>query len=607
MAVEIGDIWPQASGSSALGAEVANGGFTGEIRPFSSLHTNSGILHDATLGASGVIRFNLANDLSHGGTPAGTPSSFELSADGGKTFPLRLGAYKQGNSALAPCASISTSGPHDLHIESSGILRAIGRNSVAIQNDHPDAVVQVISFGDSEISAAKHLYLSGNQGVTVESSDATATGDIDIKTTGDGADININTLGLASAIDIRTFGAGSEAFLRTSNADLTIDCGGLTSVLEIFCDNVMDIDVEGAMNIDCSDLLQIISEELFINTQVNGITIISNGNFIVSATDDASLSSAKQTTLSAFNSSGQLEYRFGPFESWHQANRGNGIFFPIPHSGQINHMIQASRQNMEAFGSGLQRQYEFNPVMVLTSAQEDLSIIANTAKPEFSTFGTQAEINISGLFMPPTLANLETGDLYMMNHSVISGIVPATTSAIAKAQALGHGTLAIQTGSGVINVSVGSGIAQFTCSANQTLTTSLATITTLDTVAEVADQNYSINAGFIRVYSPGLYKVDFTVSFTKTLGSTVQMAQASLFVNGVSVAGTIVSCQVTNTTTAATASNSKAVLVNLNAGDTLSLQGNMANIASNTIRVDRFNTTFIVEKIGPKRGAAGSS
>lgn len=55
-----------------------------------------------------------------------------------------------------------------------------------------------------------------------------------------------------------------------------------------------------------------------------------------------------QLQLSAFNGSGQLEYRFGAHEAWHWkpsyellgGPAGDG-FHPIPHSGQIEHMILA--------------------------------------------------------------------------------------------------------------------------------------------------------------------------------------------------------------------------------------------------------------------------
>ena len=57
MAREVGDLWPQASGSASLGAEMTNGGFGREIRPFAHVHMNSGVWHSSINSLSGIIRF----------------------------------------------------------------------------------------------------------------------------------------------------------------------------------------------------------------------------------------------------------------------------------------------------------------------------------------------------------------------------------------------------------------------------------------------------------------------------------------------------------------------------------------------------------------------
>lgn len=64
-------------------------------------------------------------------------------------------------------------------------------------------------------------------------------------------------------------------------------------------------------------------------------------------TGDINSTSAAQVLLSAFQSSGQLAWRFGPYQAWHVNPSTNGNsegplgdgFFPIPHSGQIVQMI----------------------------------------------------------------------------------------------------------------------------------------------------------------------------------------------------------------------------------------------------------------------------
>lgn len=89
MAREVGDLWPQASGSSALGAEMTNGGFTGEIRPFATIHTSSGVFHSSTRGTSGIIRFETNSKDNIFNTFAG--EGFDFSFDGGKNYPLEIG------------------------------------------------------------------------------------------------------------------------------------------------------------------------------------------------------------------------------------------------------------------------------------------------------------------------------------------------------------------------------------------------------------------------------------------------------------------------------------------------------------------------------------
>lgn len=70
----------------------------------------------------------------------------------------------------------------------------------------------------------------------------------------------------------------------------------------------------------------------------SGIGIsVQQGNISLSAGE---ANGAKgQLSLSAFAGSGQLEYRFGPYQAWHWKPSYSSIFHPIPHSGQIRQMI----------------------------------------------------------------------------------------------------------------------------------------------------------------------------------------------------------------------------------------------------------------------------
>ena len=99
MAREIGDLWPQVSGSASLGAEMTNDGFTGEIRPLAHVHMNSGVWHDP-FGSSGVLRFSHGLETATVSTINGKSPGFEVSHDGGKTYPLRLGASDNTTASL---------------------------------------------------------------------------------------------------------------------------------------------------------------------------------------------------------------------------------------------------------------------------------------------------------------------------------------------------------------------------------------------------------------------------------------------------------------------------------------------------------------------------
>lgn len=461
MAIEVGDLWPFASGTSSLGAEMTNGGFAGEIRPFAHVHMLSGVFQDPVQAMSGIIRY------ARKGIGFLSRRGLEMSFDGGLSFPVNF--YEN--------------------------LTALNPPSYSFLSD-----------------ANWSWQASGS-------------------------------LGFASL------------FKNISFTTLDFDFTGFDS------------------------------------------------NIVFTSFSDCS--------LSAFQASGRLNYRFGPHQSWHMKTShsstggpANDGYWPIAHSGNVAQMIA---QAAGGGGSlGLQNSYQAHRLIIPTTSPGDLQLISNTAKTKFSTFGTQAELNVSGLFTPPTLSNLETGDIYMMNHSVISGIVGTTTSAVARAKALGHGTPVVQTGSGIVNLMVGSGIAQFFTTSNQTLTSSNATLTSLAAVLEVADQNYSIDAGFVTVYSPGLYKVDYNMSFSKTAGTTPQVAQAQLYRNGNVLQGTSASVILIDTTNANLAGCSKTSLLNMNAGDNVSIQVVQANVASNTIRADRFGCTLFIQKIGPIRGAAGS-
>lgn len=582
MAIEIGDLWPQISGTASLGAEMTNGGFTGEIRPLAHIHMNSGIFHNPDRGSSGIIRLQneayypinalLINNAEH--------DYFGFSFDGGLNWPLEIGLSPHTIEGI----SVDMISPF-------GGLRWVGSGTVALLSVENDIRIATVSGPGSGF-----IFIS-----TIDNDNY-----IELDTVGDDADIKLETNGSSSAINLHTFGVASTISITSDQSSILLTAlnGTYNVNAQTLSENISSTSSRTSQNENFTTDVDFTVQSVGGNISFEGLSSSpSAGNM--------SINMLGNCDIDVFNHSGILSYRFGPYESWHQASRGTAILYPIPHSGHINQMIQASRQNANAASSGLQRNYEFHRMIVPTSAFGDLQFISNTAKSEFSTFGTQAELNISGLFAPPTLANLETGDLYMMNHSVISGIVAAQTSAIVRAQALGIGTLAVQTGSGIINVSVGSGLAQFGNSTLMQITTVLQTVP-LDTTLECGDQNYGLgagaNSGVITVFSPGLYKINYKITNDKTVGTTAQECTTRLELNdsGSAIFGSVINTIHINNGVASANTASTVLLINMDAGDNIRMKVNSSAAGAQNCNVIARGATLMIEKVGPKRGAAGS-
>ena len=124
MAIEIGDLFPQASGTAALGVEMLNGAPTTDIRPFATIHMLSGVFH-APYGPSGIIRFQ------HNTLDPEVPTNkngIAFSLDGGKTYHFEI---------------------------SQGI-----DDDVQIGSSATNAALNIIAKHDLTLLAAQQIYLS---------------------------------------------------------------------------------------------------------------------------------------------------------------------------------------------------------------------------------------------------------------------------------------------------------------------------------------------------------------------------------------------------------------------------------------------------------------
>jgi len=362
-----------------------------------------------------------------------------------------------------------------------------------------------------------------------------------------------------------------------------------------------------SINLSASTIGLTASNDVSIEAQNNTITLETGG-----FNNDIRINPVGDAFIEAQNHSGKLSYRFGPYQSWHQFNScqvaggtANDGFFPIPHSGHINQMIQSARADI---GSGLQNDYNANRRMTLNSAIGNLEIISNTAKTKFA--GTTVPyLNLSGVYTRPT-STLELGDFYLMAHSAVEDLgvnTEASDAATASAKALGLATPVLNTGSGLISVVLASGVMQCVNNGAQTLTT-VFTDVNLNTITATADQNYTLSAspasGVITVMSPGLYKITYKVAFTKTVGTNPQTAEVRLVVNnnGAAVLGSTIDSFMFDAVNAAKSSASAIVFQNLNAGDNVRLQANSTLAGADNCQIPNRGAIFAIEKIGSKRG-----
>jgi hypothetical protein len=312
-----------------------------------------------------------------------------------------------------------------------------------------------------------------------------------------------------------------------------------------------------------------------------------------------------QIKFQPFSGSGQLEYRFGPYESWHQRQSHSIAFHPIPHSGQILQMILEHGDLQDAYDNG--------PNVFLTrDGQDHLDIVAVDGTTRFSTNGTYSELSLSGqLDTSPALENMETGDMNGYVHSLeprSGGSLPASLE-LARARALGIGHPTYNTGSGVANVRLGSGISQFFNVPTQTMETARVPIQFNGPGNIVRDSHFirvASNSG-IKVTAPGLYRIQYAASFEKTAGTTPQTVNCDIaiakddFPIGV-IPGSFSSAMLFDATNNDTNTANGMCLVDLYPGDIVALVAELtASPGGNTVRAKSRANTIIIEYIGPRR------
>ncbi len=127
--------------------------------------------------------------------------------------------------------------------------------------------------------------------------------------------------------------------LNLISNNVTVDAGGI-------------VDIDGSsLDADFATTANITALTTLTLTGVTSATLSSAGDVLVTSTAaDVDVTAENQVTLSAFQASGMLDYRFGPNEAWHTSPSHTSDFFPIPFSGQVEEMI---RKSINPFASGL--------------------------------------------------------------------------------------------------------------------------------------------------------------------------------------------------------------------------------------------------------------
>lgn len=350
------------------------------------------------------------------------------------------------------------------------------------------------------------------------------------------------------------------------------------------------------------------------------------GTYSGIAVRDIGHQASGQLRVAAFDGSGVMEYRQGPHEGWAIKIRGvntggpsNDGFDPIVPSGQIRAIptLQNTYENsMNLQGTNAAR-------IVIGTGGGALQFATDNRKFNLLPWANaRAPISISGVSQYNTgpVSSYDPGDLTFITHGNVIPGLGATSEAVGIAQSLGVGSLALNTSSGVTNLMMGSGIGFYVQSnaRNIGVVPENWTRFPFETVA-IGDLNYSVDSSLsgIRVWVPGLYKVDYNVGFEKTVGTTARTMGARLVkfeasqitdainINGARVVnGSYSWAQITNITALTRDSARSSVLVNvLTAGALLGVEGTFVGqgaVGQNASSIPS-GTSIVIQRIGPNR------
>ena len=542
MVRETGDLWPQSSGSASLGAEMTNGGFTGEVRPFAHVHMNSGIFH-AINGVSGIVRFQRNEDalLVNG------KIAFGFSFDGGKYFPCQIA---QGD--VLSGIGFDIFSPHGgMRAISSGAMGFISLNGAC----NHQAINGPVTYGATGLGG-------GNAGDIISSADQQTS---------------MSTFQGSGKLEYR-FGPHQSWHIKQSHTST----GGPSN------DGYWPIPHSGQIRaMVASGSIQKINGKLGPEITIAAGAGISVDNTVANTiTIGTNLPVAVNSINGGVGSIG--------------IHAANGITF-TDDGAAVNTQFLINGAAL----SGLQAQYNIGNRIHTSAIPGDLEIIANTAKTKFAGT-TTAEINLSGVYTRPTSSLEMGDMYMMAHSAMdnIGAFSNVTDLDNARARSLGLATPIYNTGSGMINLSNGSGIMQC-LNSTVMIITKVAQTLPLVAASPCSDMNYFIgtglSSGVITILTPGLYQANYKVLSGKTVGTNPQTVQTSATLNGSTVLGSLIHSFHYDALNAANMSASCSLLFNANAGDLFRLNTLSTLDGADNCSLSLRGGLLILQKIGPKR------
>lgn len=493
MAQYTGDLMPRVSGSASLGVEMVDGkgGFTTDIRPFANVHQNSGVLHDARHGTSGVIRY--------------AAPYFEVSPNGGVGWLAGQRADANFNLITFP----EDFSQWDVHLGSPTIT-----TNTALA---PDGTLTADNIEDDNVSAYEQIKVEYTVPADTNyycvalfvQKDATATAiaGMNINLTGTNPTISMNPRFRVDTGEVMesTVGEGPLAIMIDHNADWW---------------RVISTPIR---NDGVQDTLLVT-----INAASRRIVPLDTGDN-VAATGDLTAWGAK-LMIGKY----MAEYETPYISTINDVPPGTGLSgFP---NGDIilegvNGIDVSSPADFTVLVDGvsisgittLQQAYENNPLLYVETNPGPLGIITGpTAGRKFHLeTDSVAHLSFSGVVESPTV-ELETGDLTMHQHGmVVSDAEGASTFAEAQARSLGIGSLQLNTGSGVANVMMGSGIQKYLATGSQAMA-AFPTYTIINFSSERMqhDQYYAWDSSVtgVRFFVAGTYLLMGIINYVCTAG-----------------------------------------------------------------------------------------